>query len=280
MTPEERAEQDRIAEEAEAERRRERGDELDPDQQAAANLSEEDLAAVAAEGQVPYARLRESQDQARIDREERIRLEAENRILRERGAAPATPPEPPVDLKALKKQYAEAILEGDTDKAAEIDEQIDEIKEARITQRVVGATREDTANRELAATAEAIVRDYPFLDSQGPEANKEAIAETLEWRDFYIQKGKSPAVALAKAVEKVAPQYTDGKASGADDLARIREARALSRGAAAALHQPTVPFGGRGQRASGTTPIKDVGTLSDAEFAKIPEAEKKRLRGD
>jgi len=287
MTPEEQqAENERIAQEA-ADKRVERGDEVDPD--ADPELSAEDLAAVAGEGEprsVPYSRFREVNQRAQDERDARLRAETEAEMLRRQVAPPAPPAEPEVDLKALRKARNDALLEGDTDKATEIDELIETERDRQLSNRI----RRDTVaemtttqdRRELARTAAAVVKDYPFLNSASPDKNDDAIAEVLEWRDFYAAKGTmSLSDALERAVAKVAPAYAPAKPGEADDdLARRRQAIALSRGATTAARQPSPPTAGKGARASGDSPIKDVAGLTDDEYAKLPASEKRRLRGD
>lgn len=287
MTPEEQqAEQDRIAQEA-ADKKAARGDEVEGGEDG--DLSADDLAAIAGDAEpksVPYSRFREVNQRAQEERDARLRAETEAEMLRRQAMPPAPPAEPEVDLKALRKARNDALLEGDTEKATEIDELIETERDRQLANKI----RRDTVaemttaqdRRELARTAAAVVKEYPFLNSASEDRNDAAIAEVLEWRDFYASKGTMTlAEALEKAVDKVAPAYAPAKAGAADDdLARRRQAIALSRGATTAARQPSPPTAGKGARASGDSPIKDVETLSDDEYAKLPASEKRRLRGD
>ena len=269
-----------------------RGDEHTPtpdeegEDKGGGDLSTDDLAAVAAEGQVPYARFKEVQTRADEAERARIIAETEARVLRERSATPAKA-EPAVDLKALRKASKEALLEGDAEKSADIDEQIEAELERR--RRIDDDARHEAAleARELRRTAAKVVEQYPWLNSASPERNQDAIDETLALRNVYMSKGMSGADALEKAVKKTVKNWTGKEAEGGagdggaddDDLARRRNALALSRGAATAKNQPTAAIAGKGMRASPEGPV-DISKLSEAEFAKLPEAEKKKARGD
>jgi hypothetical protein len=248
----------------------------------------DELAAIAAEGDepkaVPYARFREVNQTAQNEKELRIRAEAERDALK--GMAPKKEEEKPVDLKALRRASKEAMLEGDAEKSATIDEQIfaeeRRIIEESTTTKAVQTARADQSTRDLRKAATDVAKEHAFLDSNSPEANKEAIAEVVEWRDFYVAKGETPADALLKAVKKVVPLYTkdEGGSGTEDEVARKRQALALSKAGSAATRQPATPTGGKGNRATGSSPITDVAKLSEKEFDALPADEKRRLRGD
>lgn len=248
---------------------------------------------------VPHARFNEVNEK-RIRAEERARLlEEENARLKGGGKAKESDGEeetPAVDLKALRKQRNEALMEGDSDKAAELDEQIDAEVERRAVEKAAAAAETSIltrqARQEFAGAVAESIEKYPFLDAKGEQANAKAIAEVVEWRDFYIAKGKSPAEALRQAVGKVGPQYAPkkgGKADadddddgdegddGAESRAALRRKLALRRNADAANRQPARP-GGVGERSSAAK-LK-VEDLSDDEFDKLPEKAKRELRGD
>jgi hypothetical protein len=198
-------------------------------------------------------------------------------MLRQQGA-PQKQAEPEADLKALRKARNDALLEGDSEKAAEIEDQIDTVKDRQLTATITARAERSMQERELQQTAAAVARDYPFLDTNNAEANRDAIDETLALRNVYINKGYSWSEALRKAADRIAKDY-GGKVEG-DDLSRRRDALALSRGATAARAQPTQMAGGKGMRAANDSSAGDVSKMTDAEFRKLPESEKRRLRGD
>jgi hypothetical protein len=285
LTPEEQEEADRIADE---QRREARGDHVDD-----APLTAEELAAVAREDEdgAPEKppkwvadRLREASERAREERDARIRAEAERDALR---AAPPKEKPVPVDVDDLYAKAKAALLEGDSDTALKLEKQAraEERRQAveEAEQRAVARLTQAQAERDLRKAANAVAKEYPFLDSNSPEADSKAIKEVVEWRDFYISRGDAPDDALTKAAEKVAgTRKAPGGGDEADDeLARRRAAQALSRSGAAALRQPPPASGGKGDRArAGMTADVDVAKMSDKEFRDLPAAEKARLRGD
>lgn len=259
------------------------------DDAGAADGGEDDEDAVI---RIPKARFDQVNTRRQMAEARAAQLEEE--LQRARSAArqddaAATPPPEQIDLKALRKERMEALMEGDADRAGEIDEQIEGELERRATERAMQAMSQREQEREFKAAVTAATETFPFLDSQSPKANAEAIGEVVEWRDFYINKGMSPADALTKAVGKVGPQYaTDdaaappaskskGEQSQADQLAARR--RAIIERNAKLNQPPSTSKLGTGERAE-SAKAGDVGKMTDDEFEKLPAAEKRRLRGD
>lgn len=66
---------------------------------------------------------------------------------------------------------------------------------------------ETTYAEELQQVALASVRAYPFLDSESPNANVQAIKDVIERRDIYVASGYTPPNALRMAVSEIGPTY-------------------------------------------------------------------------
>lgn len=278
------------------EMRRERGDFVDEDEKAPSKDDEKVAAKADAEDgegvedgdgegedrgtKIPYPRFKEVNERA-------LRLEGENAELRRRieagGKQPAAPEAPPVDIKTLRKQARDAMLEGDTDKAAELDAQADEALALQAEERAVARVQQANAVTDLNRAAERIAKRYPFLDSTSDDADQEAIELVVAARDALIRKGRSLADALEEAADKVAKMH-GGKSKekdDGDDPAAQRERQAVARGAKAANAQPALPAGGRGERGRIQSGAEiDVSKLSDEEFSKMPEKERAIARGD
>lgn len=292
--------EDEGAEEGEEEAEEEeedRGDVLHPEE------TDENLRAVADGGKkaggnrIPPGRFNEVNEK-RIRAEERAALlAAENERLRGGGKGKGGGnDEPAFDFEKKEEEYADAIMEGDKAKAQAIRKEIRaaERKEIEETATTNAYTRIKTeqVKADLAAAAEAVIEDYPFLDSLSGKGNPKAIKDVAEWRDFYIGKGETPAAALMKAAKKIAPLYApkqkakekdaedddaDQAKGGGSKIDELRRAR-IRRNAGAANAQPPKLDGGMGNRAaSGKV---NVAEMSDADFAKLPEKEKAKLRGD
>lgn len=192
---------------------------------AAAASTETDPVVLAKDGKhtIPYEELQAARERA-------TQLERENAELlakikpAETPAAAANPETDPaaaaekIDLDQLEDQYQDALLEGDKPKATEIRRQINtEIKrqsEESAVQRYRSEREAEqadatakTAQEQFAEVAKRAIETYPFLDVKATEANQQAITDVKVWRDHLIGEGKSPAEALAAAVERFGPMY-------------------------------------------------------------------------
>lgn len=239
----------------------------------------------------PYSRFKEVTVERDEERAARLRLEGENAALRrqlETGGKPPPEPTAPVDIRALRKAARDAMLEGDTEKAAELDAQADEEISRRSRSEAVAEMEQRNAIRDLNAAANRMIQKYPFLDSQSEDADEEAIDLVIAARDANIRKGMAPAEALEKAADKIGRLFSKeggdggGKKDDAGDPAGDRARQAITRNAAAANRQPPPPTGGRGERGRVTESGDkiNVAAMSDEEFRALPEAEKARIRGD
>lgn len=228
---------------------------------------------------VPKARFDEVNGQLREERQARMDMELRLRALE-------MPKVAPFNLKEVEKAYLAAVEEGDRDKAAALFEQIRDHDRRSLTEQMTAQMRQEMAatqaRQALETAAEAIVEKYPFLDSTHPEANAAAIGEVVEWRDYYmVAKQLTPAQALKKAVERVAPAYVKaaGQSHGQQLAEQRTQAQRLANAKAAAAIPPNTAQAGMGERAVRVEKA-DVVKMSDAEFAAIPNEELKKLRGD
>ena len=222
---------------------------------------------------IPRARFDEVNAKLHAAREEAEQLRA---ALAARESAPQAK-EAPIDVDALEDAYFEAILEGDKDKAKTIRAQIN----AEIYQKAEAVSAETVAKRiterevqsSFAQAVSHTVEAYPFLDSNSPDANAEAIADVVEWRDFYISKGEAPAIALQRAANKVAPLYSKQSEPVAEPVVDKRKQQALVNGAKAAAAQPPRVDAGVGNR---TIPSGDSIIGNQEKWERASEAERLR----
>lgn len=189
------------------------------------------------------------------------------------------------DVDAKEQEYAEALYAGDGKKAASIRREINAhlVTEATTRAREVAAT-EFTARETqtlLAAAVQTAVAAYPWLETKEGE---EALDLIVAARDQRIKKGMPPHLALQEAVNKIAPKFApegdtpSRESTDTPERKDTRTAQALARGAADSLLQPPPVQAGIGNRA--TAARIDVESLTDEQYDALPEAEKKRLRGD
>ena len=221
---------------------------------------------------IPRARFDEVNAKLHAEREEAARLRAELEALTKK-------PEPTDNnIDTLEDEYFEAMIAGDKGKAKEIRATIN----AEIFTRAQAASEETVTatltQREMQTSfskaVEQTVSAYPFLDSTKPEANAEAIAEVVEWRDFFIAKGESPAAALQKAAAKIAPIYSKAADPTPEPMTDKRKQAAIATAAKASAAQPPAVEAGIGNRA---IPFGDDIIGDQAKWEKASEAERLRM---
>lgn len=189
------------------------------------------------------------------------------------------------DVDAKEQEYAEALYAGDGKKAASIRREINAhlVAEATTQARQVAAT-EFTARETqtlLKAAVQTAVSAYPWLNT---EEGEEALDLIVAARDQRIKKGMPPHLALQEAVNKIAPKFApegdtpSRESTDTPERKDTRTAQALARGAADSMLQPPPVQAGIGNRA--TAARIDVESLTDEQYDALPDAEKKRLRGD
>jgi hypothetical protein len=243
-------------------------------------------------GQIPKGRFNEV-NTARKNAEARAaELEAENARLKAQTSAPAAPAPalaapaaPAFDMTAQERAYTEALLDGDTDKAlkirGEINDHILTTAEQRASTRIRGELTAEQQANALQEASDAALVTYPFLNTaEGATALRIVVAT----RDAYIAEGMKPHLALNKAVAEVAPKFAPApstpsrESTAAAPAVDTRTVKAVERGAADSLLQPPAIVNGLGNRA--TQGRIDVTSMTEAQFEALPEAEKKKLRGD
>ena len=245
---------------------------------------------------VPYARLAEVTAQNAklmelLDGFATGRLAAGKPAAEAAAAADTTPA---FDMKAQIKARNAALLEGDEDKAAEIDLAIEEYRNTTIRQAARQEAMADftaaTQKQQLDGIVTTAFGKYTFLNDQSEDYNEEALDEVMMYRNHYMTKGDSLPVALAKAIDKVCPQYVEGDggegggegapakpaaaAGGRDPNKVIRNAKA------ARAQPPETARAGTANRETIDVSKLDIEHMSDDKFDALPAEVKARIRGD
>lgn len=197
-------------------------------------------------------------------------------------------PEPAFDMRAAYKARMQATLDGDEDAMLEIESKItahnraEARKEARADMEaqtgLLSARRQEESLKEAAVEMKA---KYPQLDEKSSTADEDAISLVIVRRDKLMAAGIPAHKALTQAVDAVATRLgfdAPRQVASETDPVSARMLQARTRNAAAANQQPP-DLGGKGDRATQAARIK-VEEMTDEEFAAMPEAEKKRRRGD
>ena len=245
---------------------------------------------------VPHGRFNEVNEQYKQEREARLRLEEE--LARLRGAQPQQPDQAEAtpeqvqqaqdasdfDFDEAENRYGEAIYDGDMETAKQIRAEIRaaERKAAEDAARAVleqerAQMAQVQQQQQLQTTVSKAYEQYPFLNPDAADMNQDAIDEVVALRNLYLQRGDTPAEAIARAVDKVGPRYGEPAITSkpSETLTQQRKREALDRNQQRADRIP--PTGeGIGERAR----VTDYSNLSDAEWDALPEAEKRKARGD
>jgi len=226
-------------------------------------------------------------------------LELENAqllaLLAAGGKAPAPTAGAPAaaaefDARAAMKEKIAALVAGDDDKALELEEKINahniKVATAQARAEFEQSNTERTAKQQteaLQTAAAEMKKAYPQLDEKSDKVDPDAIDFVIAKRDALARTGMPPDAALREAVKVVAKRFgfdepADHGAPSKPNAADDRLVAARARAATAAAQQPP-NLGGKGDRATQTA-RQNVETMTDEEFAALPDAEKRRLRGD
>lgn len=253
---------------------------------------------------IPKSRFNEVNEQRKAAEAKAAELEAELARLRagqsaaaSSTAAPAAQQtaaeKPAFDEEAMEQSYVEALIEGDSKKAASIRREINTHLREQTAAAVRAQAEQDrqaeqarAAANDLAAESAATIQAYPYLDT---EEGAEALELIVAARDSKIARGMAPAAALRAAVKAIAPKFAPAGAGAAADTPTkdlppaqakgdLRTAAAIKRGAEASVAQPAQLTGGVGERAEAGR--VNVEQMTDDQFAKLTDADKRKLRGD
>jgi hypothetical protein len=226
---------------------------------------------------IPKRRLDDVVAKQRKAEQEAAELRKE--LAEARAAAEAAPD---VDIRALSKQKQEATLDGDLDKAAEIEEQMlatlrqptpEAINMEELEARV-------EAKMELKSTLTSVFEEYPQLDTESDSFDEDLNSEALVFQNAYLNQGYSPAEAVRRAADAairvVRPELL--AVAEAPPVAKPRKTNVKANVAAANAQPPKMDQGESGGKSSAE--MVDITKLTDDEFDALPEATRARMRGD
>lgn len=240
-------------------------------------------------GGIPRARFNEVNDERKAALERAAALEAELAQLRGgqpvQTAAPAAAPAPAAERRELdvaqaEEQYAQLMLDGDTKEAAKLRMQINAAIEDAAFERYRQANAASAAQARATETVESLIQAYPWLEEpEGAEAMDLIEASVA----FKTSRGMPLHQAMTEAVQTIAPRFAPaghppGGIQGQGGSVDIRPERAARRGAQHSMLQPPSVQAGLGNRS--TAAAIDPTKITDDEYMELPEAERKRLRGD
>ena len=207
-------------------------------------------------------------------------VEMRKELIEAQAAANA---KPSVDIRALSKQRNEAVLDGDLDKAAEIDEQIYASSQPEATDAVDMETiyAEVEAKIELKTTLTSVFETYPELDTESDSFDEDLNSEALVFQQAYLNQGHSPAEAVRRAADAairvLRPELLTAKEE-VKAVVKPRKTNVKGNVEASNAQPPKMQQGESGGKTS--SEMVDISKLTDEEFDALPEATRARMRGD
>ena len=195
------------------------------------------------------------------------------------------------DFDAKEVEYQNMVLDGETDKAVALRREIRKAEreqlEFEMRQEMNQTVTQDRQMTALQQAANAMEDAYPIFDRNSEAYNEDVTNEVVELRDAFMMKGYEAVDALSKAVKYVVKDHDldqtqesapslAGQAQKTDEVARKR-AQVTRKLRVADSQPPELP--GESSSNHGEKGV-DLSTLTEDEFAALPEATLKRLRGD
>jgi len=212
--------------------------------------------------------------------------------LQDMEEKPAEEAVPEYDFVTKEKEYQDLVLEGETDKAALLRNEIRTAEREQVMsemQNKMGQTvQQDRELHELNQKATEIMEVFPIFDEKSKSYDEKLTNEVMELRDAFIYQGYGAADSLAKATEVTLlskkPELLQGGHSETSDPApklsqAVQEKKAkatVKKKVEASQSQPPQMKGESTQNKK----VVDINVLSDDEFGALPEETLRRMRGD
>ena len=193
---------------------------------------------------------------------------------------------PNVDIKALSKARNEAILDGDLDKAAELDEEIYNTRsaapEAAEAPSIEEIEERVTMKMELKNVLDTVFTDFPQLNPESDQFDEDLNTEAVMFQKTYIENGYTPGEAVKRAADAAIklnrPELLTQANQEAPKAPAPRKTNVAKNVEASNKQPPKLNQGESGGK--GSTDMVDISKLTDEEFDALPEATRARLRGD
>jgi hypothetical protein len=261
-------------------------EEKDDAEEEAEPKAEEPEAEAVDEPKIPKSRFDEVNEAKKKEKERADRLEKQLEDLVEQKKEPE--PEP-FDYAAKEKESYDAFLEGDTEKYSAIQQEIREANKAELQREAerIAAEGDKSVREEMTfeETGEKIEADYPSLVRDSEDFNEDAYSDLMDLYVGYVNTGRySRADALQMAADKSVKIHGLNKASsslaqdGDNKVVELSTKKPdLKKKQKIADSQPPLKESGAARE---DAPTVDLASMSDEEFAALPEVTKRRLRGD
>ena len=212
--------------------------------------------------------------------------------LQDMEEKPAEEAVPEYDFVTKEKEYQDLVLEGETDKAALLRNEIRTAEREQVMsemQNKMGQTvQQDRELHELNQKATEIMEVFPIFDEKSKSFDEKLTQEVMELRDAFIYQGYGAADSLAKATEvtllskkpELLQVSDEPKADPAPTLTKAvqekKQKANVKKKVEASQAQPPAMKGDGAKESK----VVNINTLSDDEFGALPEETLRRLRGD
>ena len=199
---------------------------------------------------------------------------------------------PEYDFVAQEKAYQDLVLEGETEKAALLRQEIRSAEREQLMsemQSKMGQTvQQDRELHELNQKASEIMEVFPIFNEKSKSYDEALTNEVMELRDAFIYQGYGAADSLAKATEVTLlskkPELLQGEEAPAVDPApkltkavqEKKQKATVKKKVEASQAQPPEMKG----ESTKNKKVVDINVMSDDEFGALPEETLRRLRGD
>jgi hypothetical protein len=195
----------------------------------------------------------------------------------------------------MMKKYHDAILDNQLDEAAKIMAEIRTADATAIAQQTAARIREEMRQEARATALDSVIAElestHDVLNVNSAGYDPDVTQEVLDLHSLYVTRGYTPADAMRRAAGMVLRTATPVVAAPAaavvtapatavpttaELVAAQRAAHARTQAAAVAAQPTAVPA--RAEMSPATT--IDILTLSDEEFAALPDSKLREMRGD
>jgi hypothetical protein len=194
------------------------------------------------------------------------------------------------ELDKLEEDLEAAITDGNVEAKQRIrkeirrkNAQLVESRTAAYSQHATAVAVEQITYNAAVATMEA---EHPELNPDLDGYDEDKVKEVMEFKTDAEAAGKSSTVALKQALRAVygnsKPEEKKAEEKDVDKAAADRTEAAVKKALETKKSQPadTGKAGAGSDKAGKTKTSADVGKMSDKEFDKMDEAEKRKARGD
>jgi len=203
------------------------------------------------------------------------------------------------EILKLEKEYATLLADGEVDKATAAMAKIRSIErqmaEAKSDMKIAAAEARAAERARYNIALERIEAAYPELNPESDTFDEDLMQDVVDLKASYeSRRNMTPTQAMQKAVEKLIGSRTKAQEKALDTTPRVtekdvskevaaeRKKDAVKKVAEAVNKQPpsTAKAGMDSDKAGGSLNAKDVMKMSQADFAKLTEADLARMRGD